>query len=168
MLTRAYSPDSSVNNLIQLRNAEKTPDSISAAINDSLGVIVLTTRNDLQYLIAYQYPGDPKGSFIGFEITHLSTDLLDYPNKKVNADEFVTQNGIRLGMTSADLAQIKGDSVEINSSNGISTYTYTGAQPDFLTRHASDQYIFECELVNDQVSRIRFGFLPEMPLNEAE
>lgn len=161
-LKAAVMPDSSVNKMLQLLNAEFTPDSIKNAI-DSNGMVVLTTNDETKFMIAYQFPGGPKGSFIGFELCGMKSEIIDYPAKKVNTDLFKTTNGIYFGMPEADFLKVKGDKYQKTSDHeDIATYVYTDAPEDFLQRHNSQQYIFECEMSLQKVSRIRFGFLPEV------
>jgi len=159
-LSKAAMPDSSVNTFLELRNALKTPDSLRHVTNDSITVLVLTTSDEMEYLVAHPYPGDADGSFIGFEISHLSSDLIDYPNIKIPANRFTTQNGIYLGMPMNDLLKVKGEPGNRHDVEGLTTLTYLGAPKDFLDRHKSEEYIFECQVANGTVARIRFGFVP--------
>jgi hypothetical protein len=160
-LLQATSPDSSVNALLELRNAAKTPDSINTTYNDSTHVVVLSTSDELQFLIAYQSPGEDSGSYIGFEISRLSKDLMDYPYKKLKTEKFITQNGIFLEMSVADLIKIKGPQFEKKSDSGLDTYIWTVTPADFLKRHHASKYIFQCDVAFDKISRIRFGFMPD-------
>ena len=161
-LKTAVMPDSSVNKMLKLLNAEFTPDSIKNAI-DSNGIVVLTTNDETKFVIAYQFPGGPKGSFIGFELCGMKSEIIDYPAKKVNTEQFKTTNGIYFGMPENDFLKVKGDKFQKTSDHDdIATYVYTEAPEDFLQRHNSQQYIFECEMSLKKVSRIRFGFLPEV------
>jgi hypothetical protein len=155
-------PDSTINHTIQLRNAAETPGWIKNAIIDTQHVAVLTTSNEMEYLIAYQDPDGERGTFIGFEITSLTSDLLDFPSKKVKSKHFMTENGIYLRMPIEEVLNIKGRNFFKHSENGITTYRYFGAPKDFLSRHRSEEYMFEFEEVEKRVSRIRFGFIGPM------
>jgi len=46
-----------------------------------------------------------------------------------------------------------------STENGVTSYLYLDAPDDFLKRHQSTRYIFECEEVEGRISRIRFGFI---------
>jgi hypothetical protein len=151
-------PDSSINHL-QLRNPASTPDSVKNMLTNGSRVAVFTTADEMEYLVAHQDPDGPPGSFVGFEVSHLSSDLIDYPNKKTTVKHFTTENGMYLNMPLDDLLDIKGNEYVKSNNNGVTVYRYMGAPKDFLSRHNSEEYILEFEEVEGKVSRIRFGFI---------
>lgn len=152
-------PDSSIVHFLRLRNAASTPDSIKAAIKDN--VVVLSTSDETRFLIAYQYPGDPPGSFIGFDLLGLSSELAEYPYKKTTLENFETENGITLVPFLDEILKKKGSDYVIKEENGLVTYTWYDAPPDFLKRYNSSEYLFEVSAMDSLVTRIRFGLVPD-------
>jgi hypothetical protein len=156
------SPDSTVNRLLKLRDPASVPDWLRKAINDTSHTVILKNIDETEYLIAYNDPDRSPGSFVGFEITHLSTNIIDLPMRKVNVRHFATENGYRLQMPIEDFLEEKEGIPIKTEQNGVTNYTYFDVPRDFLTRYKSDGYLFECEAVEGKVSRIRFGFV-DMP-----
>ena len=149
--------DTAIYNLLQLRNAAATPDSIKARINND-SALVFITKDEMEYLIAYPDPLQPPGSFIGFEITGITTKLNDYPTIKTNIERFNTNSGINRRTPIGDVLKSKGEPMSTNSSNGITTYQFKG--PPNIYVNANEMYIFEVEEVNGGITRIRFGLIP--------
>jgi hypothetical protein len=156
-VTNKNLPDSSVSNFLKLRDPDSTPDSIKSAIKDN--VVVIANNTETSFLIAYQYPGDPPGSFIGFELSNLSNKIVDCPYVKTNIAEFTTGSGVSKLNEVQDILQIKGKKYIKTEENGVVIYSYLEAPKDFLERHNSDGYMFEVEAVDGLLSRIHFGLV---------
>jgi hypothetical protein len=149
-------PDSSISNFLKLRDPVSTPDSIKKAIKDN--VVILSNKDETRFLIAYQYPGDPLGSFIGFELSGLSTEIVDYPIK-TNIPSFVTENGVSNNCELEEILKFKGNNYYKTEENGLATYSFNDVPEDFLDRHNSEEYFFEVQAMEGLLNRIQFGFI---------
>lgn len=154
----AFKPDTSINKILKLRDASSTPDSIKAAIKN--GRVVLSTKDETKFLVAYQYPGDSLGSFMRFELKGMTSELADSPYIKTQLEKFETETGLTFISNLTELLKKKGSNYTISQNSDVFVYQYFDVPEDFLKRYKSEEYLFEIQSINNYVTSIEFGFVP--------
>ncbi|WP_461533109.1 hypothetical protein [Sinomicrobium sp.] len=125
-------------------------------------VVVFSNQNNSQYLLAYQYEGNTKNTFSCFEIGYFEdenslggkSNLTDFP-------DFKTESGIGLGLSMAEIVQIKGEDYTTEESEGEKIVIYTiddYEKSAFLKRYNMPGYFIRIALKDNAVRRIVFGF----------
>lgn len=163
-------PDTTVNKKLFLENqlsSTKFYDKIDKVdlvekIRTSPVLVFSNTRND-QYLLAYQYEGNSKNSFSSFEIGFMKNlESVDEKKKyKSSENSFETESGLKLGLSSTDIVNIKGKDFKKQKVGNETILTYRIDDYDssaFLKRYKMPGYFIEFLLKDDKLIKIFFGF----------
>jgi hypothetical protein len=158
--------DTSINNKYFLRNqySFSFANELSASAVERIKefpIFCFINNDSTEYFFAFQYEGDVKFQFSGFEIGKTNNDILKLPNIKLNDSLFYTSNGIHLEMTKDALMAVYPDAVLKYSNSGDSTVycaTLNDQTSSFLKRYKMPSYFFKCQIKNSKVSKIVFGF----------
>ncbi|CAN5193060.1 hypothetical protein BH09BAC2_BH09BAC2_18830 [soil metagenome] len=165
-----FEPDTTVNKKLFLENylsSEKFYAKINVVdlvekIRSSPVVIFSNTNND-EYLLAYQYEGNSKNSFSSFEIGYVKS-LEGVDAKKIyqsNESSFKTESGLKLGLSFAEIVNIKGKGFKKKDAGNETILSYRIEDYDkstFLRRYNMPGYFIELVLKEDKVIKVLFGF----------
>ncbi|MBW8523545.1 hypothetical protein K0U91_12270 [Chryseobacterium chendengshani] len=166
VITEKFSkPDFKINQL-ELREENSLTDFYSQNIRllDNLRyspVTIFTDKEKKEYLIAYQYEGDVKNSFSCFELGYLKDDpKLERDFGKTKYDNFKTESGLKLGMTSEEITNLKGTDfkVEKKSKEEIIRYTIDNPDDPKIKQYEMPPYFMEFYLKDNRLYKIIFGF----------
>lgn len=148
----SFIPDTTINSLYVLRDAKSSGKEVSP-------FIIFTNTDKTKYLFAFQHEGDINYSFSEFEIGYITGGIEKEENSRyfiTEYEDFKTESNIHLGMTLEDLENIKGKNYTRNGD--IITYLVNDIDCDFLRRYNMPEYFFRCELIDNRVCNIKFGF----------
>ena len=118
-------------------------------------VVVFCNASKTEYLLAYQYEGNTKNSFSCFEIVGNDEKIKDCILLN-SYSEFKTESELRLGLTLKEVESIKG--TEYKKQGDKIRYQISEPNSTFLQSHNMPSYFLECELLQDKVIKIKFGF----------
>lgn len=125
-------------------------------------VTIFTDKEKKEYLIAYQYEGDVKNSFSCFEVGHLKDDpKLEKENVvKTKYDNFMTESGLKLGITLEEITNLKGSDFKVEKKPNEEIIRYTIDNPDDpkIKQYEMPPYFMEFYLKDNKVYKIIFGF----------
>ena len=166
---KEFVPDTTINNLFFLQD-DASSEVFYPNINnvklldeelfsqDVSPHIIFLNANKTQYLIAFLHEGTFKNWFSEFEIGYVTETVFEEIKDKyteTSYKDFQTESKLRLGMTLSELEGIKGKNY-IRDGNKI-TYCYNSPNSEFL-EYGDCEYYLECELLQNKVCKIRFGF----------
>ena len=167
-----FVPDTTINNLFFLENTNSSEiffpniDSVKRFDEELFSVdgmphIIFYNADKTKYLVAFFHYGGSRNSISEFEIGYVTEKNATELNRKSNEttyNDFQTENNLRLGMTLKELEEIKGKNY-IRKDNVV-TYIINEEEvdSDFLNEYNMPEYYLECEIVQNKVCRIRFGF----------
>jgi hypothetical protein len=158
----SFLPDSTVNNILILHNAESSklfyPEISSEKFITFLRnspVLGFTNKKAEEYLLLYQYEGGVKYAFSCFEIG--KTKSINKDLTATDYEKFKTENGLMLGMSLNDLERIKGKSYT-KEKNKIIYQIIDHADSDFLKSYNMPAYFLECILEDNKIVKIKYGF----------
>ncbi len=157
-----FLPDSTVNNILILNNAESSKRFYSEISSEKVinflresPVLGFTNKDANEYLLLYQYEGGVKDAFSCFEIGNIESikeELTITSHRK-----FETESGLMLGMSMNDLIRIKGKSYKKNENKIIYRITdYSNS--NFLKNYNVPAYFLECTLKDNKIVKIKYGF----------
>ncbi len=163
--TVSVKPDLIVNGLrlldeTSLHNLTRKEVHIKEYIRAHPSVIFLNEENT-QYLIASQYEGDIANYFSLFELGYLQDETsFDTIGIKTQIKDFVTESGLKLGISFNQLIALKGNGYKESTEGEIKVISYTIEDPNnFLIKETGlPLYYIQVFLKNDTVFRIVFGF----------
>jgi len=125
-------------------------------------VTIFTDKEKKEYLIAYQYEGDVKNSFSCFEVGHLKDDpkLEKEDVVKTKYDNFMTESGLKLGITLEEITNLKGSDFKVEKKPNEEIIRYTIDNPDDpkIKQYEMPPYFMEFYLKDKKVYKIIFGF----------
>jgi hypothetical protein len=153
-------PDTSVCG-IKIRNAASAAI-IGRSQADSLGQYHFYSKREAETLTLVQYPGDGNKQISVFKVGYSDKASYGYPQLPVDA--FVTEKGIRLGMTKKQLIEKLGNCYAVlDSTNSSVALFYKIEKPrDSKTRllAANDipAYYASYQLCDDRIVKLEFGF----------
>lgn len=165
-----FIPDTAINGGLFLEN-EGLMSNYSRSENDfklvegirSSPVVIFSTKNEKEYLLAYQYEGNSKNTFSAFEIIE-AADLKDDIGAAVvptELKEFNTGTGLRLGLTAETVRQLKGEEHKkvLESGNTLLVYAINDPKSQFLQRYNMANYHLKITINSkNKIERIYFGF----------
>ena len=166
-----FVPDTTVNNIFFLYDASSSesffPSMTSVNVLDEdfkflqeqSPFIVFLNVDKTQYLITFMHEGGVSGAFAEIEIGYITEEILkEIENKYFETayEEFQTEGGVKLGMTLENLEALKGKNY-IREGN-IVTYFINDASSDFLRKYNMPEYFFKCDLLQNKICNLRFGF----------
>lgn len=168
--TNQVVPDTTVNKKLLLSNDTSlqkfyTGNENIIAINEirESPVIIFINKSKDEYLIAYQYEGSTKYAFECFEIGYFNDEknLSKVKTYTISEENFGTETGIKLGMTSEELQSIKGNNFQKSKTDDKTIITYRNSDfetSSFLKYHNMPSYFMEFTLKQDKIVKIKFGF----------
>ena len=164
---KRFVPDTSINSVLKLLN----PASIRIAIGDQKTKMIedekavrvqLTNKRGNQYFILYQLPASNWNTFNEFEIGSIKSH--DGSFGLSSFASFVTESGIRLGITIDSLINIKGNGYR-KSTNGDSVVLVYRLQengksstPSILRRYNMPEYKAAYFFSKSKLIKFIFGF----------
>ena len=163
-------PDSTVNKLLILENNESLQkfykDYKTISTIDRLRespVVIFSSKDKSQYLLAYQYEGNTKNNFSCFEIGYFENEKKLNQNSSYNVEDkiFETESKLSLGISLEKLIEIKGDSYKTKNDKDESVVTYridNYEKSSFLKKYNMPGYFMEFRLKDNKVTKILFGF----------
>ena len=149
---------------IELLNPESTVKAIGSDYKfipggSSAPKASLINWNGLQKLTLIGHPGDPKHAYSEIELRH-SDRQMRFAN--LPAAEFVTTNGLKLGMTRTQVLAILGDCMASDRKTGGTErirYVLEGTpQPPLLAKYNRPKYSALYTFYKDKLILMRFGF----------
>ncbi len=166
--SRQIKPDTTINNKLLLSNSESLINFYSSEIKTvdrirESPVVIFTSRNKNEYLIAYQYEGSSKNSFDCFEIGYYKNEksLIEIEKYETSETKFETESKICLGADFKKIVEVKGSNYnKLEKENSI-VITYRNddyANSSFLKRYNMPSYYMEFTIERDKVIKIKFGF----------
>jgi hypothetical protein len=162
-----FVPDSTINNFKLctktglFRDTYNFLDSLNGG--DGPDWFILLVSNQNQVFKLWFYPGGYADEFSYFEVYQGSNpDLEGLKFKRIKSDHFITESGIRLGISKEELFEIKGN----NYSNEHSTeneiiYSFDSDSElhDFLMRKNEAGYIAKYKFVENELVEFGFGYI---------
>ncbi len=169
--TQRFVPDTTINNICLLRNSNLSEVFYSNINNIKLlyedfgflqedsPLFIFFNADKTEYLITFQHEGDIDKFFSEFEIGYVTENIQKEVGNKYTETvykDFQTESHLCLGMTLEELEIIKGKNY-IRKGNVI-TYFINDDVSEFLKRYNMPEYFLKCELSENKVCKIRFGF----------
>lgn len=169
---KEFIPDTTINSTLVLRNISSakmfyTNIDSSIIIDDENNFfkikqpfILFLNDSKTHYLAAIIHEGTWINYFSEFEIGEITDTTLERINLTyiiTKYKDFKTESGIGLGITLDSLKQIKGNDYLIV--NNKIKYCYNSSSSEFLD-YGGCEYYLECEIKNNKIIRIRFGYSP--------
>lgn len=159
---KIFTPDTIINGKLKLNNYLSSEDFYPSIkelntiefIRES-PVIAFCNISKSEYLLAYQYEGSTRNAFDCFEIGYYNIDIEECITLN-NYSEFNTESGLRLGITLDEVTKIKGSNY-LRQGNKI-VYKISYDDSPFLQYYNMPEYFLECELLQEKVILIKFGF----------
>jgi hypothetical protein len=154
-------PDSSINSKIFLENdiSDLIPmeTKLVERIRES-AVYILCNKSQKEYLLLYQYEGDTKNAFACFEIGYLKDEktLYSHNYQPLNEEYFLTESGLKLGLSIDSLIKIKGKDFHLLQ-DSIIRYSLD-INNEFVKRYNSPGYFIEAKIKNKKIARLKLGF----------
>ena len=167
---KEFTPDTTINNLFFLYDANSSemfyPNINNIEIfdeelfsKDGMPHIIFFNADKTKYLIAFKHYGSCKNHFAEFEIGYVTEQVFNEVKNKYNEttyQDFQTENGLHLGITLTELERIKGKNY-VRKGNVV-TYIMNDTASDFLNIYNMPEYYLKCELSQNKISKIKFGF----------
>lgn len=127
--------------------------------NESLGLPHTSVLSDdkSQQLTVIFHPGNVRNEFSEFIVGYAQEDRMYTPTS--SEAEFITESGIKLGMTQGSLKSIKGEPDAIVQGEGtVFQYTIDEADSPFLARYYMPLYYAYYTFEEGYLTEFRFGF----------
>ena len=159
---RSFRPDSTINSKLKLNDnlsaKEFTPNKIELIYGlRETPVAVFCNATKTEFMMAYQYEGNPKNSFSCFEIGYIDNEVLRGKCIASKENFFTTESGIKLGMSLESLIAIKGIDYTLSAQNEIVTYKLNPSS-DFSRKHNMPGYFLEFNFKKGNIIKMKFGF----------
>jgi hypothetical protein len=158
-----FPPDISVNGIFLQDNASvetHVGDLIPRLImeNDSLTYYLLNTEASQFFKLAF-HPGSMRNAFSIFEVGSLTRTIDKQHSTTLKTKEFVTENGVKLGISKQDIIEKKGTSFEKLKGNSIRYVLDDFENSPFLKRYNTPVYfaVYEFDR-NNLLIKYTFGF----------
>lgn len=163
-------PDSAVNKLLILENNKSLQkfykDYKMISTIDRLRespVVIFSSKDKSQYLLAHQYEGNTKNNFSCFEIGYYENEKKLNQNSSYNVEDeiFETESKLSLGISLEKLIEIKGDGYKTKNEKDESVVIYRIDDYEkslFLKKYNMPGYFMEFRLKDNKVTKILFGF----------
>lgn len=162
-----FFPDSTINNFILrsktglFRDTYNFLDSLNGG--DGPDWYILLVNNQNQVFKLWFYPGGYADEFEYFEVNHGSSSSIEgLKFKQIESDQFITESGIRLGISKEELFEIKGKnySNELSTANEI-IYSFgpDSELHDFLKQKNAAGYEAKYKFINNRLVKFEFGYI---------
>lgn len=160
--TNTFVPDSSINRKLLLNNDRSLQEfyqnvntlKLIEFVRES-PIIAFCNMSKSEYLFAYQYEGNTANEFSCFEVGYFDKKIESYSQS--NYKEFATESGLRLGLSLVDVERIKGKDYTKQGNKII--YQISDPNSAFLRNYNMPEYFLECDLQQNKVIKIKFGFV---------
>jgi len=157
-----FVPDTSIA-IISLNNSNNVNSYLGIDVMDNLVEKTLPyssiiSSNSKQRLTFYFHYGGSKNEFSEFKVSYVQ--MIKRNENKVVHKEFVTESGIKLGISIGELLSLKGEPKEITI-NGTSTYHYEindYNNSKFLKHYKMPIYYANFTFENSYLIEFEFGF----------
>ena len=157
-----FKPDTVIGQ-ISLINSENVDTYLGENVMEKLADEVIPysnviSRDSKQQLTFYFHPGRVKKEFSEFEVSYLTRK--DRNARVIKEKEFITENGIKLGMTMGEFRSIKGEPDTItNGKTTIFHYQIDDFEnSEFLKKYNMPIYYADYKFKNGYLNEFRFGF----------
>ena len=167
---KEFIPDTTINSILLLRDIPSS--TLFCSNSDSLIIIdkkidffeldqpfvLFVNISKTKYLAAIIHEGTWKNYFSEFEIGEISDSILkemNIPYIVTKYQDFQTENNIHIGLSLKGLEELKGN--EYVRIGNKAKYCHNSLNSEFL-EIGGCEYYFECELIDDKISKIRFGY----------
>ena len=157
-----FKPDTVIGQ-ISLINSENVDTYLGENVMEKLADEVIPSSNVIsrdskQQLTFYFHPGGVKKEFSAFEVSYLTRK--DRNARMIKEKEFITENGIKLGMTMGEFRSIKGEPDTItNGKTTIFHYQIDDFEnSEFLKKYNMPIYYADYKFKNGYLNEFRFGF----------
>ena len=157
-----FKPDTVIGQ-ISLINSENVDTYLGENVMEKLADEVIPysnviSRDSKQQLTFYFHPGRVKKEFSEFEVSYLTRK--DRNARVIKEKEFITENGIKLGMTMGEFRSIKGEPDTItNGKTTIFHYQIDDFEnSEFLKKYNMPIYHADYKFKNGYLNEFRFGF----------
>lgn len=158
-------PDLKINNL-EIVN----PNSIIKNIGDlkkylenskmDLPSVTFFNNNKSIKITLVTFPGSSYNDVYQFIIENNDSKIVK-KEKVLKYDDFITENGIKLGITKEEIVKIKGSNFKLKKNNDCIVLSYIindYKKSDFLKRYNMPSYFMEYTIKNDILIKFKFGF----------
>lgn len=164
-----FTPDYMISSLLKMRDISTSLELFSSSMliieeekffKIDQPFMLFLNSSKTEYLIAIIHEGTWKFYFSEFEIGKISDSILTalkIPYIVTKYSNFQTENNVFLGLYLKDVERLKGMNY-LRKENRI-RYCYNSLNSEFA-EYSSCEYYFECELTDDKVTKIRFGYSP--------
>lgn len=122
--------------------------------------VLFLNSSKTEYLLAIIHEGTWDFYFSEFKVGVISNGILqkiNIPHIVTQYQNFHTENNIHIGMPVETLEKLKGMKY-IRTGNKIK-YCHNSLDSEFM-EYGECEYYFECELINNKISKFRFGYTP--------
>ncbi|MPT35490.1 MAG: hypothetical protein E2604_10475 [Flavobacterium sp.] len=157
-----FQPEISINKLLYLRDDtsigkfyKDSKDLINIDSVRETPVMMFSNKTSDEYLMAYQYEGDTQNEFSCFEIGYYDGKTKSYV--QTDYKKFATESGLRLGLNLEEVERIKGKDY-VKQDNKI-VYQISDTNSAFLRNYNMPEYFLECDLQQNKIVKIKFGFV---------
>lgn len=127
-------------------------------VDEGLPKISVMSGDNSQMLTVYFHPGSKIKEFSEFEVEALKNKEL--VKLSVEESEFITESGIKLGLTTEELKAIKGEPMEILEAE-VTIFKYqidNYENSPFLKRYKMPNYYADYTFEKGVLTKFRFGF----------
>lgn len=160
-----FMPDTSINQIKLLNSKsiiQKTGNLMPFIIDEGkFPYVYLTNKNKTQYLKLTFYPGSNKNEFSFFEVGKIQNYKDNKPDKVIKLDNFITGQGIKLGLSKRNLIDIMGNDYISKKINEYEILIYTldnYNESNFLQRYNFPSYKAKYKFKNNSLVYYSFGF----------
>jgi hypothetical protein len=154
-------PDTSVCG-IKIRNAASAAALIGNSLADSLGQYHFYSKLEAETLTLVQHPGDAKNQISIFKVAY--SDKASYGYRQLPLSTFITEKGIKLGMSKKQLLEKLGTCyIPLDSTHNSMELSYRIESPKdsktgLLATNSMPVYYASYKLYNDKIVALEFGF----------
>lgn len=163
---KPFQPDSTINRTFVLENPQSAklfhPEVADLRIEESrvrpYQFTLFLSSDSTQYLFAYHYEGNPKHQYSAFEVGYVRDLPKGIRHYVSQAPCFVTESGVKPGISLQDLEKLKGTNYRKEDDNGTWLVYRMDATADFCRKYAMPGYEMKVRITDGKVSVVWFGF----------
>jgi len=166
-LGQEFKPDTTINqiNLEDSRSIIKKLKAdtsvITEIVKESPWRLQLRNKFGNQLLTLFFHPGNSTWAFSEFKVQILSQEVNMEKMIKLNDNEFITEKGIKLGLSKSELIRKMGRPTNTKIENGFEIIEYRIIDPNsmMLKKYNQAEYFAIYKLKNDRIIEFHFGFV---------
>ncbi len=162
-----FLPDTTINNFVLcsktglFRETHDFLDSLNGGNGPDWYFILVSNQNQICKLLFY--PGSYNDEFSYFKVYKESSSSIDgLKFKQIESDQFITESGIKLGLSKEELFKIKGKnySKELSQINEIVySFDFDSELHDFLVQKNQAGYIAKYKFMDNKLVEFGFGYI---------